>query len=684
MEKKKYKNSEINRLRLKAENELIEINGVIGVGCGFKEIGGQTKKEKVLRVYVHKKKPLSHLKNHEIIPFNFGGLKIDVCEINHPIIISHCHDLGGHSIVVGGINIMALPKSKIEEWEAEIRSGVNEPDPISEDLAQPIFNIIEELNTLIDGPDGPGISLGTAGGIFRINIEDRDNIAILTNHHVLDPAINGDIVYNFKLEDNDVRNIIKNQSKIKEYAHNRKKLLENTGISESLKMLINNYKFTDFIESIRYGNVFLKEPTTTDYSMVIKEHGEVPLKYYIDCAYVHIDTDYSKSCKKYKGVKFSDQIIKLNINDNKINKFTRVRSLTCKDIGRKVFKVGGRTGMTEGIILDVFGMVAHTTTNGTFEQNLEPAILLVDRISNMVFPSEQLNEIETLLLIKDNLPNFQLKDVYADINLMDQLEARLICEFIKEFKTKQFMTQDEIRERVKWFFENQEVYNEHANVIIIKSTTINCEGKNLFSDRGDSGSLLITEQNELVGLIYAKESEDDNANVYACHIKPVLEYLNLKPLFTANSRSKINHEIVSAENFDAEENITYEALKSKIVNLKNGSFLNEMIQKHANEVVQLVHHKRPVTVTWHRNKGPAFVAHFEKSFKDPNYIVPQEINGITIPFLFHKMGIIMHEHGSALLKHAIQDYAVKISNSVANCNNLEKLLTNICNYKQDE
>src|SRR5262249_31305469 len=60
------------------------------------------------------------------------------------------------------------------------------------------------------------------------------------------------------------------------------------------------------------------------------------------------------------------------------------------------------------------------------------------------------------------------------------------------------------------------------NIIIIDSE----DRTKPFTDHGDSGSVILNEADEIVGLLYAKDASI-TGRAYACHIHPVLEALKL-------------------------------------------------------------------------------------------------------------------------------------------------------------
>lgn len=75
-------NQEFDKVRKKAEQELMAIPGVIAVGVGLKEVKGDLKRELCFKVTVQRKKPESELQSTEKIPDTIYGFKTDVNEIS--------------------------------------------------------------------------------------------------------------------------------------------------------------------------------------------------------------------------------------------------------------------------------------------------------------------------------------------------------------------------------------------------------------------------------------------------------------------------------------------------------------------------------------------------------------------------------------------------------------------------
>ncbi|MDQ3019718.1 MAG: hypothetical protein M3R36_03990 [Bacteroidota bacterium] len=422
------------------------------------------------------------------------------------------------------------------------------------------------ISNLKNPPDNPlAYEHGTLGYFAQINGDrSRDNIVMLTNMHVVSKngGKKGDPIYQPKTP--------------VDFSIER----ANGRIGEVLNAFpINNYSF-------QYPNETI---------------NPVP-QYYLDCASVKVDTDYSTCCNTNKGIDFKKEINNLNINgSNQVIGIARLQHSDIIDangipIPYTVYKVGRQSAKTTGTIVDI------------------------------------------------NTPNVRLEGIMA------------------------------------------------KNVISIRATENNCDGVLKFTEVGDSGAVLVNAKNEIIGLLCAMNPAAPFES-YACHIHPVIENLKITMLSTpiASSSDKRNipvqlPNIIETTTFlSREEELSkLENIKSAILQAEEGPMMYNIFEKHRPEIAALINHYRPVTVVWHRNNGPSFVAHFVKSFHEPSYYVPSNIKGITLPVFLKNIAGILHLHGSPALKKIIEQYIENIIDGAANCNSLEALLTNICNYKPDE
>jgi hypothetical protein len=74
------------------------------------------------------------------------------------------------------------------------------------------------------------------------------------------------------------------------------------------------------------------------------------------------------------------------------------------------------------------------------------------------------------------------------------------------------------------------------------------------------------------------------------------------------------------------------------------------------EIGYLIRNCRPVKVTWHRNQGPAFLAHVLNHLKGHTDHIPQEVRGISRETLVARMSEVLRVHGGNSVRRAIEQY----------------------------
>jgi len=192
--------------------------------------------------------------------------------------------------------------------------------------------------------------------------------------------------------------------------------------------------------------------------------------------------------------------------------------------------------------------------------------------------------------------------------------------------------------------------------IEILATEPDCDGILRFVEEGDSGSALINEQNQLIGLVFAKDNVDPT-RAFACHIHPVLDLLQITALTVANppvgpagqARTDMEGLLVDGTNHTS-------YLRERFLATPKGAEAHARILEHREEVVGLVNHRRAVTVAWHKHQGPLFLSHFINNARNPNHLIPFKLNGITREALLRRMAAVLTEHGSAALGACIAEY----------------------------
>lgn len=176
--------------------------------------------------------------------------------------------------------------------------------------------------------------------------------------------------------------------------------------------------------------------------------------------------------------------------------------------------------------------------------------------------------------------------------------------------------------------------------------------KRAFSNAGDSGSVILNEDDRIVALLYRGDDATGSVKLtVGNNIQNVLDALAAAGLAITISvtpddgeRRRVRGAALPAMlNRDAS---WFESARD----LNRASLLHWLVDRHQHEVLGLINHKRAVTVAWQRNQGPAFVAAIARSARIADYRIPFEIEGVTRSALLEPLERVLLEHGSDELK----------------------------------
>ncbi|MFZ1789189.1 MAG: hypothetical protein WAT92_12780 [Saprospiraceae bacterium] len=188
-------------------------------------------------------------------------------------------------------------------------------------------------------------------------------------------------------------------------------------------------------------------------------------------------------------------------------------------------------------------------------------------------------------------------------------------------------------------------------------------GVTVFAYHGDSGSVVVNDNYEVIALLYAVSA--DYTNGFAKDILQVQTMLSFKIKTTSSAAGRIAlSDSATALRPETGELIfngdLVEYLGQELDKTSTGQKIPQLVEKNQQEVLYLVNKHRPVTITWQRKQGPAFIAAFGRSVKHPGYIIPPIINRISLQNLLMSMASILEEHGSEALREDIQKYSLDI------------------------
>jgi hypothetical protein len=203
-------------------------------------------------------------------------------------------------------------------------------------------------------------------------------------------------------------------------------------------------------------------------------------------------------------------------------------------------------------------------------------------------------------------------------------------------------------------------------------------GKKSFNNRGDSGSVVVNELDQIVGLIYGMSNATSaTISTFTSHIASVLSALSSAGQAITLSTSP------AGGGSDTDTRVRRSALTgTRLDDILERSLdrdpeeepLVQAARAHFDELLELVNTCRPVTVVWHRTQGPAFLAALMRSVKEPAYRIPQEIEGIARHHALSAMAVVLEAHGSPALRAAIQQYGLSVMYACSRYDTVEEIV----------
>ena len=239
---------------------------------------------------------------------------------------------------------------------------------------------------------------------------------------------------------------------------------------------------------------------------------------------------------------------------------------------------------------------------------------------------------------------------------------------------------------------------------IVLDSGLNCHNTDSFGWDGDSGSVIVDDHNRLIGLLFARSTNPTTGSqysTYACHIVSVLDLLgvcvpvpappdggtshgttnatdgsgltgpqtvaDLQAIFaskppgldfgaaTLTSRAARAPDAAASTPLSTSQQTRLATLRDALRATPNGRELDDSLSDAVREIASLVRRCRPVTLVWHRNRGPAFLARTLNHLRGDSDSVPFEIDGISRAQLFDHLRAVLEAHGSNPLRATLSN-----------------------------
>ena len=207
-----------------------------------------------------------------------------------------------------------------------------------------------------------------------------------------------------------------------------------------------------------------------------------------------------------------------------------------------------------------------------------------------------------------------------------------------------------------------------------------------FSDHGDSGSVVISLSNKIVGLIFAggrnvsvRGTQQPFVSL-ANHISDIFSALNIRIKYSPDVVMIAGETLtdVPPDILEAPIPEPYRVLRERLQRHESTAHILELGQRYREEVTYLINHCRPVTVAWHRCQGPALLATVMNSVRDGHYRLPASVKDVTLHEALERMRAVLSQHGSPALKAALnQTEADRLIEVCKDCRNLNEAIDRI-------
>ncbi len=187
-----------------------------------------------------------------------------------------------------------------------------------------------------------------------------------------------------------------------------------------------------------------------------------------------------------------------------------------------------------------------------------------------------------------------------------------------------------------------------------------------FAQPGDSGSVLVSNEAKVLGLVWAIGKSDNT-----CYCNDVRRMQQLAGEF------KIPTPNISQMTQLLSDAKRLEKYKNELSQSEMGREILTQFVENIEEGIKLVNKHRECMVAWQRVKGPVFISLETDLKEDEPYVIRKEIEGVKLTEMIMRMGEAFVLYGSPQLSAAVKKYTARLLAYARECNTLEDVIKKI-------
>jgi hypothetical protein len=195
-------------------------------------------------------------------------------------------------------------------------------------------------------------------------------------------------------------------------------------------------------------------------------------------------------------------------------------------------------------------------------------------------------------------------------------------------------------------------------------------GSPSFAIEGDSGSAVVNNLNQVVGLLTWSEltsAPGVTPRTFGPRAKAGrIDLVQTRLACAVISSAQVGHlntiplsgiDLMPPPLMTALPGNFTEQLEQRLQKTGEGQEFLQIVRENRGEVIDLINDNREVKVAWNRYHRPSYVGHLIKNINEPQHQIPDQIEGYSLQNLLIKMTDVLERHGSRKLAQAVESYA---------------------------